>query len=116
MKRGQTLHFHTSLRKKAVYGFLEAFSSTNGVEPSPHIPLHKLETLEQGRPAMVNATTCRLTQDNRPTHVLTLTADEDCKFYLMQDVDTKSDPLVKVKVKKDGTIWQRIIHSLRWSR
>lgn len=105
MRAGQIAHLHATLRKGEEYAFIEVFSSVGDFEPSPHVPIYKMGLKENDRPSMLGATTMRLTDNYRPEQKLEIEADEDCDFYLFQDVDTMKIPLSKGRIRINGRHW-----------
>lgn len=116
--RGQTVSLHVALRRGEHYASVVAFSRVGEYEPSPHVPLHKMD-VKSDKPEMMAPTSMRLTEEMRPQHTLELKADEDCEFFLMQEVDTADDKLVKARIlchdgTKLGKFWSRIASAFRW--
>jgi len=64
---------------------------------------------------MLAATTLRLSILS-PIREMELVADEDCKFYFMQEVDVKGDPLVKGKIRLNGKLNALRLSALGWYR
>jgi len=64
---------------------------------------------------MLAATTLRLSLQI-PARELEIVADEDCKFYFMQEVDVKGDPLVKGKIRINGKFNALRLSALGWCR
>ena len=108
MRKGQLVHFHARLRPGQHVAFCEVYCSVGGYEPSPFIPASKLDLLQDGKPRFLQPTTLRLSEHS-PDRSITIVADEDCRFYLMQDVDVKGDPRVKGRITTDGTIFQKLL-------
>lgn len=111
-RKGQKARLTAKLRKGMHHAFCEVFSSAGWVAPSPHVPLRKLGMLKDGRPVMTGGTTMRLT-DIRPEVTIELEVDEDCDFYIMQDVDVSSDPRVKARIRTNGGIWGAVAQAFR---
>lgn len=112
MRRGNSAHLHVSLRKGEDYAYVEVFTSYGKEKPSPHVPLAAL-SVKRGEPQIMKPTTIRLSE-NRTSHVLTLTADQNCKLYLMQDIDRVGDKLAKGKIYRDGKLYKIIDRTRRW--
>jgi hypothetical protein len=112
-RRGQTVHFHVSLPKNERHAFCLIFSAVGDSEPSPHVELEKLHLLTKGRPVMVNPKTMRLSLE-RPQASTSFVADEDSRFYIMQEVDTKDDRPVKGRIVVHGSLKQKIASAFRW--
>lgn len=111
---GQTVRLSIKLRKGMTHAFCELYSSVGDYAPSPHIPLQKL-MIKSSKPPMLNATTFRVSQ-LRPEREFELVADENCKFYLMQEVDRKGDPLVYGKLRAHGKLKYLFAQASRWFR
>lgn len=115
-RRGQTVRFHFALRKGVTdHAFCEVYSSVGDFEPSPHVALAKME-IRKSQPDMFAATTVRLTP-KRTSHIMEIVADENCAFYIMQDVDTVDDPRIKGRITADGklkTLFNAVLR--RWRR
>jgi hypothetical protein len=112
VRRGQTVSFILKLRKGMKESYCAVFSSVGYFEPSPYIPFEQLQFVGK-KPAMLTPTTIRLSQ-GKPERSLTLISDEDCSFYLMQDIDVRGDPLVKGRIKVYGKLSQLLAYARRW--
>lgn len=110
--QGQTIRLRARLRDGMRQADCAVYSAVGKVEPSPHVPLGKLDLLKDGRPVMVSPTMMRLTS-LRTEMQLELVADEDSHFFIMQDVDVKGDPLVKARIKANDRIKFFIASALR---
>lgn len=114
VERGEKIHLHARLRKGQAYAYVEAFSAIEGTKPAPHVEAFKLSVTSGGKPNFAAPVSMRLTDDRRPRQTLTITADDDCEFYLFQDVDTASDTLAKGRIVNDGkSTYTRCILALR---
>lgn len=112
MRGGDTVHLHTSLLKGQTYAFIEVFSAFDKELPSPHVRIIP-NMVKKGQPDILKPTSIRLSEHNT-SQVLSIKADQDCKFYLMQDIDVASDPLAKGKIWKDGKLYKIVNATSRW--
>lgn len=85
---------------------LSVWSALKGDEMSPHVQYATLETIIDGRPYMVKPMYVRL-NEQKPRYALQFTADDNLTFRVMQEVDTKDEPLATVKVQGIGKVGQR---------
>ena len=96
---GQRVSFEARLREERGFAFLQLYSFVKGYEPSPHVPAYKLGTVENGKPTMVSPVTLRL-NPAKASGAISVVADENCYFQVVQEVDTPSDPTAKVRINR----------------
>lgn len=86
---------------------LSLWSATDGCELSPHIQYSLLDVLVQGKPTMHSAMYARLTVHKRKVDWKFI-ADDDLTFVVIQDVDTKDEPLAHARIRAYGTTRQAV--------
>lgn len=109
---GQSVSMHARLRKDGDGAFISVFAAEGEAEPSPYVAVTKTMMLRDGRPQFVTPTTMRLTRHHRPKHEITVVAEEDCTFYLMQEVDVESDVRAIGRIYPHGS--SIFVHARRW--
>lgn len=108
----------------AKLGRLFVFASENGAAFSPYVPNVADVIVANGRPAMMTPLSMRV-YGAQPVRQLAFTSDIDGFICVMQEVDTRDDPLVKVRLtrtinpnlgwidwaQRKLTAWQKPKHS-----
>jgi hypothetical protein len=117
VRRGQTVHFRVKLdTARMTQAFCPVYfaEARGGFPPSPHVPLAKLD-IRSGEPKMLNPSFL-LACIQLPERQISIVADEDGTFSLMQDVDLRDDPTAKGWIWKDGPFRKLLAHARRWLR
>jgi hypothetical protein len=113
-RAGQRVRLHASLAKNAEYGYAEVFSAVKGFDPSPHVPFDKIGMTQKGQPMLLNCLGMRITKAV-PAYSFEIIADENCIFFLMQDMRA-GDIKLKGKVDVDGRLKEFFNRALGWFR
>lgn len=94
------------LRDKQSYGRMSIWSASGDDEFSPHIPLHQLGLVVDGRPDLATPMSFRLTPEV-PKRSLSFFAGAALRFQVRQEIDVREDPLAIVKISVYGPTAQR---------
>lgn len=117
---GQTVRFHARLPRGGTYAYCGVYSAIGRFEPSPHVDITKLDINVGGLPLLADPTTIRLAERGVTKRELKLKVQEDCAFYLYQEVDTADDLLAQAWISKDGrpitNTYRHFISALGWAR
>jgi len=114
VRKGQTVHLTASLRKGMPHATCAVFSAVKDSSPSPHVEAKKLQIIQRDGPTMVQPTTLRLLAKLFPAREISLVADDDCRFYIMHEVDLKGDQLAKGRIRKDGRVSNLLASARGW--
>ena len=107
VRRGDTVTIFARLpRGSTKDARLSLWSALDGDDFSPHVQYAILGILFDGKPSMLPSMYARLT-GRKPEHTWELVADEDLTFCVMQDVDTKDEPLARTGIYHNGTFVSR---------
>lgn len=94
VRKGNLVHLSVTLPKEMKFAFCQVFVEMPGGEPSPYVPMFKMDLVNKSAPTMHNLTTFRVTPASRKQSIM-LVADDNCQFFLMQDIDVRGDQLAK---------------------
>lgn len=114
-RKGDRVRLHAALKPDMTYAFCEVFVQMKDGDPSPYVPMAKLALIDKSKPMMFDSTAIRLSPAKR-THMIELVADDNCRFFLMQDIDVKGDTLVKGKVEVHGRFRFALERAFGWLR
>lgn len=117
--RGQTVAIHASIGVGLDHASLSVFSGAGpkkSISPAPHISADQLEfQAANGKPVMVRPMSFVLHSGRRNSSI-SFRADDDCYFYVFQNVSGKSDKLASVRIKSNDRFKFALAQAIRWVR
>lgn len=117
---GDEVVIQAQLPKTARTSRLYVFAKVKGEEFSPYVANAESVLVSNGRPQMLSPMSLRLVE-KQPERSISFVSDIDGRICVMQEIDTKDEPLAKVRIKRklnpDLTWRERITRALSglWS-
>ena len=78
---------------------LYVFAKGKGEQFSPYVPNVDAMLVSNGRPQMMSPMSLRLVE-KQPEKSISFVSDIDGRVCVMQEIDTKDEPLAKVRIKR----------------
>jgi hypothetical protein len=112
VSEGQVVTFTASLKGDDHSAYCGIYSRIGKYDPSPHMDFLASLSLQGGMPRIVTPTAIRLHPSKR-TGSITITADEECDFFIYQDVDTAKSPRVKARINPNERFKYAVKRAIR---